>query len=270
MRIALLQYPVVWADPRANIHLLDERLYAIRGKADIAVVPEMFSTGFCTDRPDLAEPWGGETCRSLQRMADIYDMAVMGSLIVKIQRYNGQSATGQGTMELRNRGFMFRPHAEPLFIDKRHLYKHGGEAEFLSPGNQRGIWEFRGAKIRLAICYDLRFPVWLRQDKNNLYDILVVVGSWPTARIKYWDTLLAARGAENHCYAVGVNLVGIDGLQIAYNGHSAAYDTWLNDLAGFADGEEGTRIVDLPLEKLWHFREVLPQWQDADDYEITN
>ena len=265
MRIALLQYPVVWADPQANVGLLNERLAAIAGKADIAVVPEMFSTGFCTDRPDLAEPWGGGTCQALQRMADEYDMAVMGSMIVKEQRDDVQHTT-----ELRNRGFLFAPHTQPRFIDKRHLYKHGGEDAFFSSGNQREVWEYRGVKIRLAICYDLRFPVWLRQDKGNMYDILVVVGCWPTARIKYWDTLLQARGAENHCYTVGVNLVGIDGLQIAYCGHSAAYDTWLNDLAGFADYEEGTRIVDLPMEKLWHFREVLPQWQDGDDYSIES
>lgn len=264
MRIALLQYPVVWADPHENVRRLEERLRAIRGKADIAVVPEMFSTGFCTDRPDLAEPWGGETCQTLKRMADEYDMALMGSMIVRVP-----GGSGAETREIRNRGFLFAPGQEPRFIDKRHLYKHGGEAEFISPGDQREVWEFRGVKLRLAICYDLRFPVWLRQDKNNLYDILVVVGCWPTARIKYWDTLLQARGAENHCYAVGVNLVGIDGLQIAYNGHSAAYDTWLNDLAGFADGEEGTRIVDLPMEKLWHFREVLPQWKDGDRFVIN-
>lgn len=257
MRIALLQYSIEWSDPKANVGLLDERLRAIAGKADIAVVPEMFSTGFCIDRPDLAEPWGGATCQALQRMADEYDMAIMGSIIIR-----------EGERGLRNRGFMFAPHVAPRYIDKRHLYKHGGEAEFISPGDQREVWEYRGAKIRLAICYDLRFPVWLRQDKKNLYDILVIVGCWPTARIKYWDILLPARGAENHCYAVGVNRVGVDEHQIVYNGHSAAYDTWLNDLAGFADGEEGTRIVDLPLEKLWHFREVLPQWQDGDEFEV--
>lgn len=252
----------MWADPQANLRLLDERLRAIRGKTDIAVVSEMFSTGFCTDRPDLAEPWGGATCQTLQRMADEYELAIIGSMICRVED------RAEGAKQLRNRGFMFRPHEAPRFIDKRHLYKHGGEGEFFSPGDQREVWEYRGVKLRLAICYDLRFPVWLRQDKSNLYDVLVVIGCWPTARVRYWDTLLRARGAENHCYIVGVNLVGIDGLQIAYNGHSAAYDTWMNDLAGFADGEEGTRIVDLPMEKLWHFREVLPQWQDGDDFKI--
>lgn len=256
MRIALLQYTTVWADPQANVGLLNERLSSISGKADLAVVPEMFSTGFCTDRPDLAEPWGGPTCTALQHMADEYDLAIMGSLIIREQ---------DGS--LRNRGFLFAPYTEARFCDKRHLYKHG-EADYFTPGQQREVWEYRGVKIRLAVCYDLRFPVWLRQDKENLYDLLVLVGCWPTVRIRYWDVMLPARAAENQCYVIGVNMVGTDGLQLDYNGHSAAYDTYLNEIAQFSDYEEGTRIVELSVEKLRHFREVLPLWQDGDRYSL--
>lgn len=259
MRIALLQYPIEWANPQANVGLLNERLQAIAGQADIAVIPEMFSTGFCTDRPGLAEEWiTGPTSQALQHMANTYDMAIIGSMIVSEQG------------RLYNRGFMFRPNDTPLYYNKHHLYRSGGEAEFFTPGNKRPIWDFRGIKIRLAVCYDLRFPVWLRQDKHNLYDILICVACWPTVRIQYWDVLLPARAAENHCYAVGVNMVGTDGIQMDYNGHSVAYDTWLKDIAGFEDYEAGTRIVDFSIEKLRHFREVLPQWQEADEYTIKN
>ena len=257
MKIALLQYPIEWANPQVNVGLLDERLRAIAGQADIAVVPEMFSTGFCTDRPGLADEWGkGEVYKALQLMSDTYNMAIVGSMM----------ATDQG--HLYNRGFMFRPNDTPLYYDKHHLYKSGGEAEFFTPGDKRAVWEFRGVKIRLAVCYDLRFPVWLRQDKHNLYDILICVACWPTVRIQYWDVLLPARAAENHCYAVGVNMVGTDGLQLDYNGHSGAYDTWLHDIAGFEDYEGATRIVEFSIEKLRHFREVLPQWEEADEYSI--
>ena len=259
MRIALLQYPIEWANPQANVGLLNERLQAIAGQADIAVIPEMFSTGFCTDRPDLAEEWiTGPTSQALQHMANTYDLAIIGSMIVSEQG------------RLYNRGFMFRPNDTPLYYNKHHLYRSGGEAEFFTPGNKRPIWDFRGIKIRLAVCYDLRFPVWLRQDKHNLYDILICVACWPTVRIQYWDVLLPARAAENHCYAVGVNMVGTDGIQMDYNGHSVAYDTWLKDIAGFEDYEAGTRIVEFSIEKLRHFREVLPQWQEADEYTIKN
>ena len=259
MRIALLQYPIEWANPEANVGLLNERLQAIAGQADIAVIPEMFSTGFCTDRPGLAEEWiTGPTSQALQHMANTYDLAIIGSMIVSEQG------------RLYNRGFMFRPNDTPLYYNKHHLYRSGGEAEFFTPGNKRPIWDFRGIKIRLAVCYDLRFPVWLRQDKHNLYDILICVACWPTVRIQYWDVLLPTRAAENHCYAVGVNMVGTDGIQMDYNGHSVAYDTWLKDIAGFEDYEAGTRIVDFSIEKLRHFREVLPQWQEADEYTIKN
>lgn len=259
MRIALLQYPIEWANPQANVGLLNERLQAIAGQADIAVIPEMFSTGFCTDRPGLAEEWiTGPTSQALQHMANTYDLAIIGSMIVSEQG------------RLYNRGFMFRPNDTPLYYDKHHLYRSGGEAEYFTPGNKRPIWDFRGIKIRLAVCYDLRFPVWLRQDKHNLYDILICVACWPTVRIQYWDVLLPTRAAENHCYAVGVNMVGTDGIQMDYNGHSVAYDTWLKDIAGFEDYEAGTRIVDFSIEKLRHFREVLPQWKEADEYTIKN
>lgn len=259
MRIALLQYPIEWANPQANVGLLNERLQAIAGQADIAVIPEMFNTGFCTDRPGLAEEWiTGPTSQALQHMANTYDLAIIGSMIVSEQG------------RLYNRGFMFRPNDTPLYYDKHHLYRSGGEAEYFTPGNKRPIWDFRGIKIRLAVCYDLRFPVWLRQDKHNLYDILICVACWPTVRIQYWDVLLPTRAAENHCYAVGVNMVGTDGIQMDYNGHSVAYDTWLKDIAGFEDYEAGTRIVDFSIEKLRHFREVLPQWQEADEYTIKN
>ncbi|MBO7457715.1 MAG: nitrilase family protein [Paludibacteraceae bacterium] len=259
MKIALLQYPIEWANPQVNVGLLDERLRAISGRADIAVVPEMFHTGFCTDRPGLADEWlTGATSQALQQMADTYNLAIVGSMMV----------TDKG--KLYNRGFMFRPSDTPQYYDKHHLYASGGEAEFFTPGNERKIFEFRGVKIRLAVCYDLRFPVWLRQDKHNMYDILIVVACWPTVRIQYWDVLLPARTAENHCYTVAVNMVGTDGLQMDYVGHSVAYDTWLNDLAGFEDHESGTRIVDFSIEKLRHFREVLPQWKEADEYQLEN
>ena len=256
MRIALLQYAIVWADPHANVRALDKRLAAIKGNADIAVVPEMFSTGFCTDRMDLAEPWGGETCQALQRMADSYDIAIIGSLIVRMD--DG----------LRNRGFMFAPNEEPRFIDKRHLYKHGGEALLFKAGDQREVWEFRGARIRLAVCYDLRFPVWLRQDPDNMYDILVCVACWPKVRIQYWDAMLPARAAENQALVVGVNMVGTDGMGEVYNGHSAAYDTWLRDVALFNEAEEGTRIVELSIETVRHYRSASPLWQDADEFSV--
>lgn len=252
-----MQYPIVWADREANLDLLDKRLAVIAGQADIAVVPEMCTTGFCCDRPDIAEEWGGESCRRLQAMADRYDIAIAGSIICRVGD------------KMRNRGFLFAPHEEVQIQDKRHLYKHGGEDKLFDPGDEVRTWTYRGVKMRMLVCYDLRFPVWARQQADELYDLLLVVANWPEIRIQYWDALVAARATENQCYIVAVNTVGEDGMGLHYNGHSVAYDTRLRELAQLADNEQATRIVELDIDALHHFREVLPLWQDADGYQLT-
>jgi predicted amidohydrolase len=163
---------------------------------------------------------------------------------------------------------MVVPHGEVQIQDKRHLYAHGGEDKFFEQASERNTFEYKGVKIQLLVCYDLRFPVWARNRSGYDYDILLVVANWPDIRIQYWDALIAARATENQCYIAAVNCVGDDGMGLHYNGHSVAYNTRLEDMAGFADNEEGTRIVDFDIPALHHFREVLPLWKDRDDFEL--
>lgn len=252
MRVALLQYPIKWADKAANLKAATAHLWDLKGRADVAVLPEMFTTGFATNRPDLAEPIDGRTITTLQQTANECDLMIVGSFICK-----------EGD-KLYNRGFFIKPGGEAVFVDKRHLYGHGGEDKFFTAGTTRPIVEYKGVRFRLAICYDLRFPVWLRQDKNNLYDILLVCANWPQCRIPYWDILVPARAIENQCYIAAVNPVGEDDKGLHYNGHSVAYDSHLNPLVQFDDDEEGTKIAEFDMEALRHFRQVLPLYKDAD------
>ena len=281
MRVALLQYPIAWADKEANLRLAEERIAALAGKADVAVLPEMFATGFCTDHPELAETMDGDIIRRLQAAADQSGVAIVSSFICL-------PATGQ---RLVNRGFMITPHSVypnreeleggsnlpslqggdggRLFVqDKRHLYAHGGEDLFFQPAQERHIFEYKGVKILLLVCYDLRFPVWARNRSGHDYDLILVVANWPDIRIQYWDALIAARATENQCYIAAVNCVGDDGMGLHYNGHSVAYDTRLQPIVHFEDNEEGTKIAEFDIAKLHHFREVLPLWQDVDNFEL--
>ena len=281
MRVALLQYPIAWADKEANLRLAEERIAALAGKADVAVLPEMFATGFCTDHPELAETMNGDIIHRLQAAANQSGVAIVSSFICL-------PATGQ---RLVNRGFMIPPHSVypnreeleggsnlpslqggdggRLFVqDKRHLYAHGGEDLFFQPAQERHIFEYKGVKILLLVCYDLRFPVWARNRSGHDYDIILVVANWPDIRIQYWDALIAARATENQCYIAAVNCVGDDGMGLHYNGHSVAYDTRLQPIAYFEDNEEGTKIAEFDIAKLHHFREVLPLWQDVDNFEL--
>ena len=258
MRVALLQYPIAWADKETNLRLAEQRIAALAGKADVAVLPEMFATGFCTDHPELAETMEEDIIRRLQAAADQNGIAIVSSFICL-------PAMGQ---RLVNRGFMIKPDAPIEIQDKRHLYAHGGEDLFFQPAEERHIFEYKGVKILLLVCYDLRFPVWARNRSGHDYDIILVVANWPDIRIQYWDALIAARATENQCYIAAVNCVGDDGMELHYNGHSVAYDTRLQPIVSFADDEEGTKIADFDIAKLHHFREVLPLWKDVDAFKL--
>ena len=271
MRVALLQYPIVWADKPTNLRLVEQRIAALAGKADVAVLPEMFATGFCTDHPELAETMDGQIMQTMQRLSDQYDIAIVGSFICLPQspleqRPLSNSAASIISQKLVNRGFMVTPHAEVQIQDKRHLYAHGGEDKFFERATNRTVFEYKGVKMQLLVCYDLRFPAWARNHSGYDYDILLVVANWPDIRIQYWDALVAARATENQCYIAAVNCVGDDGMGLHYNGHSVAYDTRLQPIVSFADDEEGTRIAHFDIQKLHHFREVLPLWKDVDNF----
>ena len=283
MRIALLQYPIAWADKETNLRLAEQRIAALAGKADVAILPEMFATGFCTNHPELAETMDGEIMTTLQRIADQYEIAIVGSFICLptppaagvccspaevLLKQVVDVVVKSAPFKLVNRGFMVVPHGEVQIQDKRHLYAHGGEDLFFQPAEERCIFEYQGVKILLLVCYDLRFPVWARNQSGSDYDIILVVANWPDIRIQYWDALIAARATENQCYIAAVNCVGDDGMGLHYNGHSVAYDTRLQPIVSFADDEEGTKIADFDIAKLHHFREVLPLWKDVDHFEI--
>lgn len=262
MRVALLQYEIVWADVEENLRRWEERIRGLKGQADVALLPEMCTTGFCTDRPDLAEGPDGQTLRRLQAVAEEADVMVVGSYMGRPLPASSEGEVKDG--RVLNRGFLLRPGMAPVFVDKKHLYKHGGEHLLFAPGEQQTLVEWRGAKFRYVICYDLRFPTWCRMRKEDPYDILLVSANWPAIRIHYWDVLVPARAIENQSYIAAVNCVGTDGTGLEYNGHSVAYDTRLMPLAKPEDGKEGTCIATFDIDKLRHFREVLPIWKDAD------
>lgn len=251
-----MQYPIVWADIAENLRLTEMRLKVLQGKTDVVLLPEMFTTGFCTDRPQLAETMEGPTMRHLKRWAHDYGFAVAGSFMA------------QEDGRLFNRGFFVRPDGTADFIDKKHLYAHGGEADFFTAGTDRVISEYKGVRFCLLICYDLRFPVWSRNRSGNDYDVLLYCANWPDVRIRYWDALLPARVTENQCVLCAVNRVGEDALGLHYSGHSVALDTHLNAVVSFDENEENTKIADLDIEEVRRYRQKSPLWKDTDRFEL--
>ncbi len=255
MRITLIQDHIVWADKAANLQKTGVQLASLAGETDLVVLPEMFSTGFCTDESHLAETMNGETVQTLRAWAIKYKLAITGSFI----------ASENNTVY--NRAFFVFPSGEIQTADKRHLFSMGGEHNHFSAGDKRLIVNYIGFNICVLVCYDIRFPVWAR-NVNNEYDLLIYVANFPEKRIADWDILLKARAVENQSYVCAVNRIGKDGLGIEYNGHSSLLDFKANALLTFPENKTSIQTFELQSEPLQNYRDKFAVWKDADGFNL--
>lgn len=254
LRLSLVQCDIAWEDKSANLEIIHTTLKKLQGKSDIVIFPEMCTTGFTMSSHALAESNEGETIGSLKQWAKDFQLAICGSYI----------AVDKG--EYYNRAFFIAPE-EDFFYDKRHLFRMGSEPRYFSSGEKQLIFEHKGFKICLLICYDLRFPVWSR-NVDNTYDLLIYVANWPVSRIKAWNALLVARAIENMAYVCGVNRVGVDGNSLMYNGASKLIDARGEEISSMKLNQEQIETVYISKSELIQFRNKFPAWKDADKFEI--
>lgn len=256
LRTSLIQAGIFWEDKERNLEYYENFLKELSGKSDIAVLPEMFSTGFSTQALYLAETNDGSTANAIRSWAKKYGLAICGSFLAK--EVDGQ---------IFNRGFFIEPDGNEWFYDKRHLFRIGAENQHFTAGDRQVIIPYRGWNIRIIICYDLRFPVWIRNRKNE-YDVLICPANWPAARAKVWQTLLVARALENQCYVCGVNRIGKDGQDNDHHGDSVLIDFKGNLMLETASNKESVVTGILRKNLLDEFRERFPVWMDADNFEF--
>lgn len=264
LRTTLVQCDLRWEEPEANCRLLEEQLGELDGReTDLIVLPEMFSTGFTMNSRKMAEPMAQSRAVTwLSDQAQQRNCVVTGSVAI----------VEEG--EYFNRLVWARPDGSLASYDKRHLFRMAGEHERYAMGHERVIVTLKGFRLLLTVCYDLRFPVWLRQspgpDEHFEYDAIVCVANWPAPRRHPWRTLLQARAIENLCPVIGVNRVGEDA-----NGRHYSGDSMLVDFKGEAiidEPQDSAFIKTATLDRgaLEAFREKFPAWRDADHFTLAD
>ncbi len=253
IKFAVVQHDIVPGSVRETLHRVEKLAEGCRG-ADVVVLPEMFATGFDVANASVAEQPEGRVFQWMAAMAKRWQAAVAGSVAV---------VDGGGC---RNRFYFVLPDGTYRYYDKRHLFTFGGEDRLYRPGDSRVVVEYKGARILLQTCYDLRFPVFSRNRGD--YDVAIYVASWPSSRISAWDALLPARAIENVCCIVAANRIGSVG-RLEYNGHSRIIDHLGRDMAALASGEEGILTAEISLSRLRTFRAKFPVLSDTDDFTIS-
>ena len=257
LTVSLVQVELRWHDAAANRAHLAARLASLNSPTDLIVLPEMFTTGFSMEAVALAETMQGPTLTWLREQAAAHDAVVTGSLIIEDEG------------NYYNRLLWVRPDGRVSHYDKRHLFTLAGEQQVYTAGRARLVEEWRGWRICPLVCYDLRFPVWSRNEPATPYDLLLYVANWPNVRRAAWKVLLRARAIENVCYTLGVNRVGADGHGHDYAGESALLDMKGNYLVQ-SDHLEATMTRTLLRAPLEEFRASFPALHDADAFTLTS
>lgn len=268
LRVAALQTDLHWENPKANILSAERQMDVLNDSTDLIVLPEMWATGFSMQPDKIAMEWDDRwrtnpdqwpaPLQAMMRWSQEKNAAVVGSLSCKIL---------QGKRYV-NRCFFVSPTQGLEWYDKRHLFGFAGENDVYSAGGSSKNIEWRGWKLRLQICYDLRFPVFGRNQASNPYDVLIYVANWPKSRIPAWKALVNARAIENQCYAIGVNRIGADGNGIAHNGCSLLLHPKGHALAESIEDESVWIQATLSAKELIDFRAKFPVLDDADSFEI--
>lgn len=257
LNVSLIQANLKWEEPEANRLLLQRRIDEIQQATDIIVLPEMFTTGFSMNAANLHEEMDGPSIAWMKQMATIHNCALCGSIIINDGgRYVNRFifASEKGSMQT---------------YDKRHLFRMGEEHKHYHAGTLQLMFEYRGWKIAPFVCYDLRFPVWMRRTASLDYDLVLLVANWPERRSAHWKILSQARAIENQSYLVAVNRVGLDGKGVNHSGDSCVYAP-TGEILWSRSMEECVETIKLSKPNLYEYRDNFPVFRDADEFALHN
>jgi omega-amidase len=263
LRLTLVQGATRWHDAEANRGYYADLVRSQAGTSDLYLLPEMFLTGFTNETGSQSDTMDGQGLEWMRSLASEVGAVITGSLVIREKEHH------------LNRLLWVRPDGSFEYYDKRHLFRMAGEQHHYAAGKAKLTVELNGWRIRPLVCYDLRFPIWSRNEHDAqaaggmAYDLVLFVANWPAPRRQAWCSLLRARAIENLAYCAGVNRVGTDGNAIAYAGDSAVIDPYGSALVDTGDQQQVVTVHLDPGLLLAH-RERFPAWMDADRYRIED
>jgi predicted amidohydrolase len=224
--------------------------------ADLAIFPE--NTLFFRIRSGSSLE-----SRSLDEMAPLRaeaDKSGTALMLTTAMRTNGN--------KFRNSTLLFEPGRAPRVVySKVHLFDVDvtgappvRESDYFENGEGPQLLDFRGWKIGLSICYDLRFSE-LYLNYGQAADLILVPSAFlvPTGEA-HWHTLLRARAIEAQAYVAAPAQSGEhkSGDQIRRTfGHSLVVDPWGRVLADL-ETKEDIKTVELSREAIEKVRRQIP------------
>ncbi len=228
-------------------HALD--LAAGEEGADLVVLPELFTTGYALERAAELARRGPATLERLGRWARSSGVRVAGTLL---HPWAGGVANAAFFVEADGRVLDLYP--------KVHRFRPMNEHRYLEAGTSPRVWDTSLGRLAVAVCYDLRFPVFCHRLALSGAVALVVPAEWPRPRTRHWEVLLEARAVEGAWWVLGVNRVG-PGRDARFEGSSRVVDPWGRVAACLGD-EEGTAAAEVDPALSAEARTRIPVFDD--------
>lgn len=253
-KVALLQMDLAFGDPdanRAKVQELVNRLEGMETKPDAVLLPELWDTAYDLDRlGEIADDEGRKAQALLSEAARRLGAYVVGGSVA--ERVNGQ---------VLNTTFVYDREGQQLGrYSKVHLFRLMDEDRYLAAGEQAGLYEMDGQLAGSMICYDIRFPEWVRHYALQGAKALFVCAQWPHPRLNHWRQLLIARAIENQMYVIACNRVG-DGGRSTFCGHSMVVDPW-GEVVAEAMQQEEILTAELDWDVVDEVRSRIPVFAD--------
>tara|TARA_R110002072_G_scaffold114541_11_gene244635 strand:+ start:307 stop:1182 length:876 start_codon:yes stop_codon:yes gene_type:complete len=256
LKITLVQSDLVWEDPSKNLENFDKCLNLSDNLGHLVILPEMFATGFSMQPQKFAinsKPQH-QGLTWMLKTAEEKKLAICGSLI------------SEEDGKYFNRLYFVLPNGEYHTYNKRHLFSLAGEEKIYSPGDTKLVIDYLGWRINPLICYDLRFPVWCRNDAE--IDLQIFVANWPERRSEAWKSLLKARAIENMCFVAGLNRIGDDGNGIYHSGDSCLFNELGDLVSDIPSGKASIKTYTLGKNALMKSRNRFGFLNDRDGFKL--
>lgn len=251
MKIACIQMDIAFGEPEENFRRVEEKMTeAVTNGAEVIVLPEMWNTGYALTQLEQVADRDGKALGFLSDFAKNHGVYIVGGS-VSTKKEHGFTNTMH---VVNNQGEAIAEY------DKAHLFGLMDEHIHLKSGESANLFEVDGVLSGGVICYDIRFPEWLRRHALEGAKVLFVPAEWPAPRVDHWRILLQARAIENQCFVVAVNRVGSDPAN-EFGGHSMIIAPWGEVRMELGTGEE-IGYAEIALDEVDEVRGWIPVFDD--------
>lgn len=231
MKIGYVQYSPVTGDKEKNLETIKRLLKNISG--DLFVLPEMGLTAY----PD-------STKEKLIENAERLDGYLVSEVTKIAKEANACIIVGMPEIiddKIYNTTIVVGPDGLIASHQKSHLFME--EKDNFTPGsNKPTLFEWRGSKIGVGVCYDYMFPEFWRRLALDGARLFCNTANFVS---EYGFPIMQTRSIENGVFSITTNRTGEDITQ-KYTGGSEIVDNKGNVLSKASNSEE-VKVLDVDL-----------------------